>query len=847
MRYLTRPRPAPAPFLPLPRWRPIGHRWRHLPAVASVSVAIAVVAGWAAAGPPGAGAAGAAPLAQGGQWQPTAHARVAADAGPQLSSLPAPPLRSRMDESWLGGLVVSPHIVNEGQVVDMQISGPPPWKGGCIGSNGKECVTGYDWQWPGEKVAGCGSDDTFCDWKATAGDAFGTPQWSIVQVGIGNYIGGADSQDYFYVLVKGRAISGTVLSTDGKPLAGQEVDVSGPTSGHVVTNADGFYDALVRPGSYSVTVGGQKDVSVGSCGPNGSVAEDSCRLDLSSDSGAADFTVGPPQPKVTGLSVHAGPACGGTELFVLGSGFKGTSSVDFVQANGTKAPAQLLGRVADSSLLVRVPDQTQVVKTAGKDAVEDVVVTVGSVTSSKETPADRFTFQWPQVASVEPPYGPAKGKEALVLSGSGFDGAKEVDFEASQGGKEVVLKSVVPSSVTDHRITVEQAPDLAPWVAKEASSCSPLPTSCLAVDVVVVVPGTRYDFSSPVSQPADQYRAIVPYVSSVDPNQGPMEGADVADVSCAAPPDGAVVVEGEGFTGADEVLLSYPGETKSQKPLDAPATVCSDKRLVFVPPDASDAFTSTGSTNPIVADITVSVPVEGDPFGLLSPLSDADHYTIYPVKVTGVSPAVGPVGGGQVVISGVGFSDVKSVRFEYAGNQVPSEEVARVVSSTPTSITVKAPDMSAQAVSRPYDGLVTDVRVEVQEPDGQLVTTTKSPSDQFLYAYPKISRTQPATALAAGHTTVQVFGQGFLSDSPVSGLSARGTEVSFEIGGRVVQGRVIDVSSDGDVVTVATPDVTGLMRGATSVTAHVTVSITVAGRSYSSQPDATSASFTFTQ
>jgi hypothetical protein len=37
------------------------------------------------------------------------------------------------------------------------------------------------------------------------------------------------------------------------------------------------------------------------------------------------------------------------------------------------------------------------------------------------------------------------------------------------------------------------------------------------------------------------------------------------------------------------------------------------------------------------------------------------------------------------------------------------------------------------------------------------------------------------------------------------------------------------------------------MHGRTSVTAHVTVSITVAGMKYSSQPDASAGNFTFTR
>lgn len=253
---------------------------------------------------------------------------VAQAEGSALPGLPPAPLQSTMLESWLGGLEVSPHVVNEGQPITETIGDPPKWTTGCIGSNGKPCVTGFDWSPQGEVVSGCKDQDTSCVWKATPNFVFST--WSDAVVSIGNYIGGATSEGYYYVIPSGRVISGTVVAPDGKGVNDVHVEISGPTSGYAVTNASGFYDAKVKPGTYSVGLSGEKDYQVTSCDPGGKTGGTACPLDLSSPvSGEANFSLG-------GCSNEAGVADGSWEF---GGCFRQPDSVDY----NTVQPSQLDG------------------------------------------------------------------------------------------------------------------------------------------------------------------------------------------------------------------------------------------------------------------------------------------------------------------------------------------------------------------------------------------------------------------------------------------------------------------------------------------------------------------------
>lgn len=223
-------------------------------------------------------------LSASGTW---ATARtVYSSAEPALPDIPAAPLRSTLEESWLGGLVITPHIVNVGQVVTMTVGDPALWDSGCLMdyTNNGRCITGFGWPTPpGKVVSGCGSHDTSCSFKAAPDFQVG---WDTLTLSVGGTIGTGCSEDVLYVLQKDRAVTGYVHGPDNKPVEGASVVISGPTSVTAITNADGYYQKAVKPGTYTVHVDNAKAVA---CVGGGTTASRDCSLDLSFQSGEADF------------------------------------------------------------------------------------------------------------------------------------------------------------------------------------------------------------------------------------------------------------------------------------------------------------------------------------------------------------------------------------------------------------------------------------------------------------------------------------------------------------------------------------------------------------------------------
>ncbi len=89
------------------------------------------------------------------------------------------------------------------------------------------------------------------------------------------------------------SISGSVMTPSGKPIPGARIEISGPSSAHLTTAADGTYGPLsVRPGHYSVNASYLLDkhefaLSSGACTPGSHVGK-SC-------DGACTKTVSSPQ------------------------------------------------------------------------------------------------------------------------------------------------------------------------------------------------------------------------------------------------------------------------------------------------------------------------------------------------------------------------------------------------------------------------------------------------------------------------------------------------------------------------------------------------------------------------
>lgn len=213
-------------------------------------------------------------------------------------------------ESTCGAIDISPHVVNLGQSLTATMV-----------ETARQCRI----QWgspPGKLVAGC-KDGVYnvinpqkvetvvppsstCVWKATQASAYPPDAkapgggWDQFEVGFCAFVGcAALASDYYYVLPHKSAISGTVYSgaTDVNGnrlgLADAVIKLSGPSPGTTVTNKDGFYDALVDPGQYDVSVasvgGAPADVHPTVCDP-GSFNKSACQVRAQGRDAEADFT-----------------------------------------------------------------------------------------------------------------------------------------------------------------------------------------------------------------------------------------------------------------------------------------------------------------------------------------------------------------------------------------------------------------------------------------------------------------------------------------------------------------------------------------------------------------------------
>jgi hypothetical protein len=248
-------------------------------------------------------------------------------------------------------------------------------------------------------------------------------------------------------------------------------------------------------------------------------------------------------PSISGLSPSAGPD--GTTVVITGSGFTFAQSVGF-------------GGVSVSQMQVDSDSQITVVAPPGSGAVDVEVVTL--VGTSAQTVDDLFTYTSPVpvVTGLSPASGPEAGGNAVVIFGSGFNGASDVGFG--------VTSAAQLSVDSDTQITV---------VA---------PSGTGGVDVTVVSPGGT---SVPDINSQYQYVATpVPDVTGLSATSGDEAGgesltvfggglAGASDVSFGGTSatilsvsDSAIDVTTPPGTGVVDVVVTTPGGTSVATPAD---------------------------------------------------------------------------------------------------------------------------------------------------------------------------------------------------------------------------------------------------------------------------------------
>lgn len=397
---------------------------------------------------------------------------------------------------------------------------------------------------------------------------------------------------------------------------------------------------------------------------------------LSATSMADQFVFVSGGPIVTGIDPTSGPTQGGNAITIAGTGFTGASAVRF----GTDAVAPY--SVTDTRVVVIAPAH-------GAGLVHLRVVT--NVGTSPETDADNYTYVSgvPVVTGVSPRSGPVEGGTSVTVTGTGFSGTTAVHFDGTNASI---------TSITDTRVVVATPPHAAGLVhvqvtTRNGTSAESVlddftfggggpritaiaPTSgTTAGGTVVTITGTGFNgatgvafgdqlvapmtvsntevtVSSPAHAAGTVHLRVVapggtspettaddftyrggPVVASISPNIGSVNGGT------------DITITGGGFTGATSVSF---GDTQV-----APYSV-TDTVIHVVSPRLSTAS---------VVHLHVTTP-----FGTSGETS-ADNFTyVARPRVTAVTPAAGPSGGGTaIVISGAGFTGLTVVNFGTVG------------------------------------------------------------------------------------------------------------------------------------------------------------------------------------
>lgn len=424
----------------------------------------------------------------------------------------------------------------------------------------------------------------------------------------------------------------------------------------------GYYQATCTGGGWSVP------------GSDTITAEYSGDAPYGASSASTTITITAAAPTVTSISPKAGPTAGGGEgVQINGTHLNGASKVMF----GTTQADVIL--TSEAVVLAEIP--------AHAAGAVDVTVTTPSGTSAI-TSADRYTYDAvPTVSSIAP----ASGGQGTVVTvnGTGFVSGTKAMF----GTKAASKTSVV--SATQLKATV--------------------PAGSGTVDVTVTNPGGTSATSS-----SDQFTYVVPSVSSVSPNAGPVAGGQT------------VTIHGTNLTGATGVSFGSAAATN--------VTVVSDTELTATTPAHVAG----------VADVTVTT-AKGT-----SVVSSADRYTY---EATPTISSITPASGGQgtvVTITGTGFAAGYKVKF---GNTAATKST--MVSATQLTATVPAGSGT--------------VDTTVTTPGG---TSSTSASDQFGYVMPSVSAVSPNAGPVAGGQTVTIHGTNLTGTTGVTFGTAAATNVT---------------------------------------------------------------------
>jgi hypothetical protein len=261
----------------------------------------------------------------------------------------------------------------------------------------------------------------------------GTGTVPVVVVSIGGFSGTSAT----YTYVSAPTVTG-VSPASGPDSGGTSVTISGTgfAAGDTVAFGAAAATGVAVNSATSITAtspAGLGTVDVTVTGPNGT-----------SQTSSADHFAYQAVPQIAGITPNQGPASGGNNVSIFGSGFTGATAVNF---GSTSATFQV---VSDNEIVATSP--------AGSGMVDITVVT--PVGTSATSPVDRYSFiPVPSVSVVFPPSGPVSGYQLVFVVGRNFTGATQVSFGGALGLyrvlSSVVIVALRPPSPTGTATSVD--------------------------------------------------------------------------------------------------------------------------------------------------------------------------------------------------------------------------------------------------------------------------------------------------------------------------------------------------------------------------------------------------------
>lgn len=543
---------------------------------------------------------------------------------------------------------------------------------------------------------------------------------------------------------------------------------SGPVAGGtaVLLSGTGF-----QPGA-TVTVGGVPagNVLVGSAAgltfttPAAPAGPGAYAITVTNpDWGTAAFNsftyLAPSTPTITSVAPSSGPVTGGVTTVLTGTGF---------DPNATLA---MCGQVVVPS---SVSATSIVFATPACAASGPTAITVTNPDGGSATANALYTYNAaPAISSVTPASGPVSGGTTLTITGTGFQTGASVLVDATAATRVVVVDSTTIVATTPAHAaglvgvrvtnpdggTALRAGAFTYAVVSTPDITSASPQSGTA-GTVVTLNGSGFVNGATVTMCAET--SVGGFVNAsevtfVVPAACPPGAQNITLTN----PDGGADTLGGGFhVGAGTSTPTASGLSPGSGPTTGGTNVgisgtgfLQGATVQFggVAATSVDVVSSTllVATTPAGAAGLVTVQVVNPDSGNVIVNGGFTYVAQSAPSITGVSPAQGPVTGGQAaVVSGAGFQPGATVLI--------GGVAAQVTSSGPGSLAIVTPACTAGPHA-----------VTVTNPDGGTIVV---PGAYTCVAISQITITAitPATGAAAGGTPVQITGSGFRTGATVT-------------------------------------------------------------------------------